>query len=203
MSARGQAERIGALSADSARAILVIAATGELAVALRERIDRGLAVVRDVRPGEMSEGLGACRPWPWMVVGEVAQVSATVRATLCARPVLVFWRGAPPDGLPKHVRRFPSFSGLADAVAQALGASVAGLRLAPGVGVELPDGRISRSLELQALVGAHPHPFHLPRRAFGSGGRALARRGVLMSTGTAAGRGVVLVPAGDPTRAQR
>lgn len=175
----------------------MIAANGDLAVALRERVPRGLAVVRDVRPEEMSEGLSACRPWPWMVVGAVDQVSGPVRTTLHSRPVLAFWQGAVPEGLPAHLRGFASFRALADAVTSALHAGIGGLRLAPGCGVELPDGRMSQSLELQALVSAHPHHFQLPRSLFGSCQAPLRRSGAPVRAGTVGKGGVGLLPQGE------
>ncbi|GAC1337025.1 MAG: hypothetical protein NVSMB29_00740 [Candidatus Dormibacteria bacterium] len=203
MSARTQADRLGALIPDRARAVLVISDGAEVAVALRERVSRGLAVVRDVRPQEMSDGVRACRPWPWMVVGEVERVSGPVRAILCAEPVLIFWRGAVPEGFPPHVRRFASFAALAEAVTQALCSDAAGLRLAPGMGVELPDGRLSRSVELQALVSAHPRSFSLAHRRFHSSARLLARSGSRLRVGNVEGGGVGLLPAGNASPRNR
>jgi len=77
------------------------------------------------------------------------------------------------------------------------------LRLAPGVGVELPDGRLSRSPELQALVSAYPRPFHLPRRVFSRCTRVLVRTGLCLQTLPVGGTGLVLGPAGHPTPARR
>ncbi|MFN2451277.1 MAG: hypothetical protein ABR541_02870 [Candidatus Dormibacteria bacterium] len=176
------------------RTVLVITDDRELAVSLRERVSRTLAVIRDAKPAEMTAVMRACRPWPWMVVGTVAELDAEVRATLTAHPVLVFWQGPIPAGLPDHARQFVGFSDVAESVSAATENRAAGLRLAPGTGVECGDGRLVSSANLQALVSAHPLPFHLPRRAFGSCGAALARAGVRLAAGPH-GRGVVLAAA--------
>ena len=55
---------------DRSRAIVVITADGELAVAVRDTVPSGIAVVRDARPDDAAEvAAAACLPWPWMVVG--------------------------------------------------------------------------------------------------------------------------------------
>lgn len=168
---------LGVLAPENVRTILVVAPNGELAVALRDHVDRAYAIVKDVRPAEMAEGYAACIPWPWMIVGSAVAVPTTVARDLRRHPALMLWLGELPLDVPEHARRFDSFDGLASAVDEALRHSVAGMRLALGVGVELPGG-YARSAELQALVASHPHPLHVPLADFRSAARLLAARGI-------------------------
>jgi hypothetical protein len=165
--------RLGVLAPDNARTILVIAGDGDLAVALRDKVDRAYALIKDVRPDEFVEGFGTCLPWPWMVVGSVTQLPGGTAELLRNRPILIYWRGTPPHGLPAHTRAFERFADLAGAVNTALAQRVAGMRLAIGLGVDLPDGDYARSAELQALVSGHPHAFDVPLDAFRSAARVL------------------------------
>lgn len=173
-----ESSALGILTPDSARTVLVISQDGELAVALRDRVDRAYALVKDVRPEEATEAFAACIPWPWMVVGNVTSLASAVIDGMEDRPILVYWRGESPDGLPGHARNFERFSDLSAAVTDALKQTVAGLKLAVGLGVDLPDGAYARSAELQALVAAHPHPFDVPLDAFRSAARVLATHGI-------------------------
>jgi hypothetical protein len=165
---------LGVLAPDNARTILVVAGDGDLSVALRDKVDRAYALIKDVRPEEFVEGFGTCLPWPWMVVGSSTQLSADAMELMRNRPILIFWRGSAPAGLPQHARSFERFGELADAVNTALTQRVAGMRLAIGLGVDLPDGDYARSAELQALVSMHPRPFDVPLDAFRSAARVLS-----------------------------
>jgi hypothetical protein len=164
---------LGALTPERDRALLVLSRDGELAVGLRERLERARVVVKDARPDEALTAVGSCRPWPWMLVGDVAELPPGVEAAAARHPILVLWLGPPPRVLPAHVRSFSRFSELADSAGRALDAEVDGMRLAIGAGVELPGGRLARSASLQALVSAHPAGFNLPLVTFTSAARAL------------------------------
>jgi len=166
--------RLGLLAAEPDRALVVLAADGELAVALRENLDRQRVVVKDARPEEVEDAMRSCHPWPWMLVGAVPELPLPVVAALTRQPVLVLWYGPGPVELPRHARRFDRFAELAAAAARALEQEVGGLRLAIGCGVDLPCGGYSRSAELQALVAAAPAGFDLPLSAFRSAAHALA-----------------------------
>jgi hypothetical protein len=165
---------LGLLALEGDRALVVISSDGEPAVGLRESVDRARVVVKDARPGEALHVLRSCRPWPWLVVGSVAEPPSEMATLLAAHPVVVLWLGPAPGWLPAHRRAFSRFSALAAAVVQALHNEVEGMRLATGAGVEFSDGRISRSAELQALVSAHPDGFDLSLNAFRSAARILA-----------------------------
>ncbi len=165
---------LGALAPEHDRALVVLSSDGELAVGLRERLDRARVVVKDARPKEARSALGSCRPWPWMVVGNLPELASDVQPVLARHPVLVLWLEPLPGGLPRHARGFSRYSALADAVSRALEGAVEGMRLAAGAGVELPGGRISHSASLQALVSAYPAGFHLPLKSFRSATRLLA-----------------------------
>lgn len=157
----------------SDRTLVVIAGDPEVAVALRERLDRAYVTVRDVDVESAPGGLDACLPWPWMVVGSVPEPGDAVLRTLRHHPILVCWLGPAPPDLPTHARRFDRFSGLAAAAVDALAAQVAGMRLAIGSGIALPGGALSRNAELEALVCNHPAPFALPPTRFRSAQRTL------------------------------
>jgi len=148
------------------RTVLVVSHGIELAVALRDRVDRAYLTVCDVRPAEGLAAVRACRPWPWMVIGDMAAVNESFAEALAEHPQLVFWSGARPPRLPAHARVFELFSEMAAAVQAALGAEVAGIRLAPGGGLTMPDGAHAGNAALEALVANHPHPVVAPMRDF-------------------------------------
>jgi hypothetical protein len=166
---------LGVLSPDRGRGIVVITPDGELAVAVRDSVPGGIALIRDARPEDAEEIARACLPWPWMVVGASAALTPGLATLLRTRPVLILWLGASPAGLPAHTLRFDRPAALIDAVISACSANVGGMRLAPGSGVELRDGTLLRGATLDALLGAHPGGFALPARTFRSVGAALAR----------------------------
>jgi hypothetical protein len=177
------------------RTVLVVSEGIELAVALRDRIERAYLTVCDLRPGEVLSAVRACRPWPWMVIGDTAQVDEVFAAALARHPMLLLWCGARPCGLPAHVRRFALFSELAAAVEAALCAEVAGIRLAPGGGLTMPDGGHSGNAALEALVASHPHPLFAPVRDCRSAVTALAAHGVPLRLDHAADGSVRLASA--------
>jgi hypothetical protein len=156
----------GGLRDGRGRTVLVVSDGIELAVALRDRVDRAYLTICDMRPPEVLAAARACRPWPWMVIGDSAVISETFAGALAQHPVLLLWRGARPPGLPAHARAFQLFSELTVAVHAALGAQVAGIRLAPGGGLAMPDGAHSGNAALEALVANHPQPVFAPMRDF-------------------------------------
>jgi hypothetical protein len=166
---------LGVRSPDRSRAILVVTEDGELAVALRDAVPSGMAVVRDARCDDAADIAAACLPWPWMVVGTTMTMSPGLVCVLRHRPVVTLWLGQPPAGLPVHARVFDRPSALLQAVRDACAASVGGMRLAPGSGVELGDGTLVRNATLEALVAAYPSGFALPTRTFRTVTAALAR----------------------------
>jgi len=167
---------LGALDPDTSRAILVVSVDGELAVAIRERVDTQAALIRDVRPHEIRDGIAACTPFPWMAIG-AGRMPDDLIAAVHAHPVLVFWQQPRPRGLPCHVREFRRFDELLDEVQRALTSNVGGLRLASGTGVQFPGGRCVASPQLEALIAGHPDGFGLPLRAFRRAERVLGRYG--------------------------
>ncbi len=172
---------LGVRAPDRSRSILVVTDDGEPAVAVRDAVPRGMAVIRDARPDDAAEIAAACLPWPWMVVGACGGITAGLGVILRERPVLTLWLGTPPPGLPRHARCFDRPSALLASVVEACGATVGGMRLALGSGVELDGGRLLRGAVLQALVGAYPRGFALPRGCSGASpphSPERARRGV-------------------------
>jgi hypothetical protein len=166
---------LGVFAPDRLRSIVVITNDGELAVAVRETVPLGIAVVRDARPDDAAEVADACLPWPWMVVGSTETLTPELASLLRARPVLSLWLGAAPAGLPSHAARFDRHAALLAAIHDACTANVGDMCLAPGSGVELGDGTLLRGATLDALIGAYPSGFALPSRAFRSVSAALAR----------------------------
>ena len=144
----------------------VVIGDGELAVALRDRLDRAYLTLIDVRPVEASAAVDACLPWPWMVIGDTGLDEQELLVRLHRRPVLVLWHGRTPLGLPAHARAFDRFTDLATAVEDALRADVEGVRLAPGGGLTMPDGAHAGNAGLEALVAGHPRPLWAPAREF-------------------------------------
>jgi hypothetical protein len=175
---------LGVRAPDRSRAILVVTTDGELAVAVRDAVPRGMAVIRDARPDDAGEIAAACLPWPWMVVGSAVPVTPALAQTMSRHPVLVSWLGAAPDGLPAHARLFDRPAALLASIVAACAANVGGMHLALGSGVELDDGTLLRGAALESLVGAYPLGFPLPMSTFRAASDALSRH----ATGWAAQR---------------
>jgi len=168
--------------------VLVISEDIELAVALRDRLDRGYVTVCDARTAEADAAVRGCHPWPWMVVGDGAGLARAAVELLGRHPTLLLWRGAPPPGLPAHTRQLQRFSELAAAAESALGAEVGGIRLAPGAGVTMPDGRHHAGAALEALVASHPRPLFAAAHHFRTVDATLDAHAVALHvTRTAAG----------------
>jgi hypothetical protein len=166
--------QLGALLRDTMRSIVVVSADGELAVAIRDRVDPTLALVRDVRPDEALVAASACTPWPWLVVGDGDAAPADFVALLAQKPVIVLWHGKLAAGLPSHARRLQDASDLLDAVGAAVRHTVGGMRLAAHAGVLMPDGTTVRSPSLQALLSNHPRGFALGPHSFRSAAYSLS-----------------------------
>jgi hypothetical protein len=175
---------LGVRAPDRRRAILVVTTDGELAVAVRDAVPCGMAVIRDARPDDAGEIAAACLPWPWMVVGSAVSLTPALALAISRHPVLVSWLGAVPDGLPAHTRHFDRPATLLASIVAACAANVGGMHLALGSGVELDDGTLVRGAALESLVGAYPHGFALPMRTFRAASDALSRH----DTGWAAQR---------------
>jgi hypothetical protein len=185
---------LGVFAPDRVRGIVVITTDGELAVAVRETVPAGIAVVRDARPDDAAEAAAACLPWPWMVVGATNSLTPALGSMLRTRPVLTLWLGAAPAGLPGHSLRFDHHTALLEAIGAACTARVGDMRLALGSGVELGDGTLLRGATLDALIGAYPRGFALPSAAFRSVTAALARAHAGWSTERDANACIALVP---------
>jgi hypothetical protein len=178
------------------RTLLVVGDSVELAVALRDRLDRAFVTVCDVQAPAHADAVPASAAWPWMVVGDSAEVSDALAGTLAQHPVLVLWQGVPPRGMPAHARAFALFSELARAAGAALHAEVGGIRLAPGTGLTMPDGEHCGNAALEALVAGHPHPVFAPMREFRGAAAALAAHRISLRIAHDSG-GVSLVPGQD------
>jgi hypothetical protein len=78
------------------------------------------------------------------------------------------------------------------------------MRLGSGAGVDMPDGGLTQSAALQALVSQHPRGFDLPARSFRSAAQTLIRERIAWRpvTSRLAG-GVVLTPCAAGAEARR
>jgi hypothetical protein len=174
------------------RTVLVIGTDLELAVALRDRLDRAYVTVCEVRHDEAAAAVRACHPWPWMVVGSGADCAETVLRPLARRPALVFWRGARPAGLAAHTRGVALFSELAAAAEAAIAAEVGSISLAPGAGLTMPGGGHVTSAALEALVASHPRPLFAAPRHFAGVPATLAAHDAPLRVARTPGGGVAL-----------
>lgn len=140
------------------RTLLVVSERPHPWAFLRDRLDPDLVTVSWARPAE-ADRAGA----PWMLAGAGAHAGALS----AFRDRLLSWRwvGQPPPDLPATPLACGDWHELAAAAERALGVRLAGIRLAPGRGLVLPDGSyLSRASGLEALLGAHPDglPFATP-----------------------------------------
>ncbi len=175
------------------RSVLVIAEDPELAVALRDRLDRAYVTVLDIRPSEADEAIRDRHACPWMVVGTVRQITDEALRALARRPVLLLWLGTAPAQLPRHARSLLRYSEVAAALEEAIAADVGGMRLAPGCGLQMPDGCHAADDALEVLVGGHPHPVYAEARHFRAVGTTLRTHGVAFSLARTASAGASLV----------
>jgi hypothetical protein len=190
-----------ALRPDGSRALVVISDGVDLGEALRQAVPREMVIVRSCRPGEAAGVIESCLPFPWMIAGDVADAPEVV-ALSRRRPVLLAWRGVAPAGAPAHARSFATFAALARFVQRALSASVGGMRLGRGAGVDLASGGVLRAAALEPLIALHPGGIDLPPGVFRSAANALARRHVPWRPAyVSSAGGVVLVPHVDRARA--
>ena len=139
------------LRQETLRAIVVVGDDGETAVALRDALPRAMVVVLDARPAEAAAAISVCRPCPWALVWS-ARIE--IAAALVRAPTILLVSEHSGGRLTSE--RWDGFGSLLARLRAMLAADVGGMRLAPGVGVELPDGSLSQSAWLQALVSVHP-----------------------------------------------
>jgi hypothetical protein len=188
----------GAVALSPGRTVLVVGDDAELATALRDRLDRAYVTVVEVPHGQELAAIRGCRPWPWMVVGAGEHVDPRVLTELGRGPTLLIWRAPPPPGLPTRAIAADRFTVVVGTVATALGAEVAGMHLAIGNGVDMPDGGHVANACLEALVASHPRPLVAPSRLVRSAARALAAHGVPLRPRSTTDGGVVLVALDEP-----
>jgi hypothetical protein len=133
------------------RTLLVVSERPHPWAFLRDRLDPDLVTVAWARPVAGAPGAA-----PWMLAGDASEAPSGLGRL---RDHLLCWRwiGPPPDGLPAAPVPCADWQALAAEAERGLGARVAGLRLAPGRGLILPDGAYLRGAPaLEALVAAHP-----------------------------------------------
>ena len=132
------------------RTLLVVSERPHPWAFLRDRLDPDLVTVAWARPADAGRS-----GTPWMLAGAGADAAALAGfrdRLLCWR-----WVGPPPAELPAPAATCNDWHQLAADVERALAVRVAGVRLAPGCGLVLPDGSyLPRAAGLEALLAAHP-----------------------------------------------
>jgi hypothetical protein len=157
------------------RTLLVVSERPHPWAFLRDRLDPDLVTVAWARPAD-AQRAGA----PWMLAGsgpDGAGLAAFRDRLLCWR-----WVGPAPAGLPVPPTPCRDWHQVAADAERALAVRLAGLRLAPGCGLVLPDGSyLPRASGLEALLAAHPEglavraPSARLRAAAGRAGELLRR----------------------------
>lgn len=183
-----------ALRGDTLRTLVVVGDDGETAVRLREALPRSMVLVLDSRPGETDAAVRVCRPYPWAVVW--ASAAALPRALAAERRPVILLVRAPGGDAPRGAVHWHRAGELVAILRRMLEASVGGMRLAPGMGVELPGGRIVRSAPLQALLSVHPGGVAAPPARFRAAASLLRARGVGWAPAALPDRTVGLVARG-------
>jgi len=132
------------------RTLLVVSERPHPWAFLRDRLDPDLVTVAWARPADAGR---AGAPWMLAGAGEDAGALGPLRdRLLCWR-----WVGPAPAGLPAPATTCRDWHQVAAGAERALSARLAGLRLAPGCGLVLPDGSyLPRAAGLEALLAAHP-----------------------------------------------
>ncbi len=124
---------------------------------LRDRLDASLVRVAWARPEAVGEAVLELVPGPWILAGGVPDLPEEALSALRGCLFAAHWVGEPPSGLPVRPHRHPSWSDLVAALAGALDAGFAGLRLAPGRGLVLPGGAYAAATaDLESLLAAGP-----------------------------------------------
>ncbi|MBV8194782.1 MAG: hypothetical protein JOY80_04565 [Candidatus Dormibacteraeota bacterium] len=159
------------LRPDTLRSLVVISGSAELAVGLRDRLPREMVVVIDARLDETEEAVAACRPFPWAIATDARPLAPSARRG----PTIVLQHAQGAAG-ELGVIAWQRFADLASRLQHMLGADVDGMRLAPGLGVELPGGELVNSAALQALVSVHPDGVTGRQSDFRAAARALRTR---------------------------
>jgi hypothetical protein len=134
------------MGADARRTLLVVSERPHPWVHLRDWLDPELVSVAWLRPGQAAAWLV-----PWLVAGDGAAAPAGVGGLAAWH-----WVGPPPR-LPVRPVVHEDWRALAADAQRRLAVRLAGVRLAPGAGLVLPDGSyVSRADGLEALLASHP-----------------------------------------------
>jgi hypothetical protein len=146
----GRSRMITPMRQAALRTLLVVSERPHPWAFLRDRLDPDLVTVSWVRPAEAGRAAA-----PWMLAGAGADTGDLSRFR--DRLLGWWWVGIPPAGLPAPPLPCGDWHELAAAAERALAVRLAGVRLAPGRGLVLPDGTyLSHAAGLEALLGAHP-----------------------------------------------
>lgn len=161
------------------RAILVVDASPDAVVALRDRIPPERALLRRAQPRTLEGELAAVHPFPFAVVGvtrdgDVPLMPPGLLELVNSRPVPVVWWGEVPAGLPCHARQVARWGEWRDAVVGLLASAPGGVRLADHRGLTYGAQRL-RSPELEGLVAGYPGAFALDWRAAQRATAAISR----------------------------
>jgi hypothetical protein len=135
---------------DGLRTLLVVSDRPHPWAFLRDRLPPDLVRVAWTRPD------GTPEPAPWMVAGTGSGPAPALRG-LRGRLFGCRWVGPAPADLPARPVAREDWRAVAADAERGLAARLAGLRLAPGAGLVLPDGGfLPGAPDLEALLSAHP-----------------------------------------------
>ena len=165
---------LGVRAPDRGRAILVVTVDGELAVAVRDAVPGGMAVVRDARSDDADDIAAACLPWPWMVVGSAVALTPALASVLRNRPVLTLLarRSSRRPPRPRALLR-PARSPARRDPARMHRAASAGCASPRAAASSSSDGTLVRGATLESLIARLPGRIRTSRAQLPSGlGRA-------------------------------
>jgi hypothetical protein len=179
---------------DALRTLLVVSDRPHPWAFLRDRLDPERVAVAWAAPPALDAALTALAPALWMVAGTgVGALPAAAR--LRGRLLGWAWVGPAPEDLPVQPAICDDWRALAANAERGLSTQLAGVGLAPGLGLVLPDGTFrARTQELEALLGAHPAGIDLAgagaiaQRAARRAAAAIERLGLPLNVVTDAGR---------------
>ena len=149
----------------------------DLFAALRPVLESEMLQVWWASTATAEEVTGRCVPWPWGIAGVGNAGLPAPVLKLAGLPVLWFWMGQLPGGLPAHARSHDRWPALADDVRRSVARAVGGVRLASNRGLVSPVGELVLSPALEGLL-CSPVPMHLTAASRRAASLVLGRSGL-------------------------
>lgn len=157
--------RVSGRRGDPTRTLLVISQQPHPWAFLRDRVEGELVSVVWAQPSQVAGAVARLDPGPWLVAGGEPILPAEALDALRGCLFAAHWVDDPPLELPVRPLLHASWGELADAIGNRLAVRIAGLRLAPGRGLVLPDRSvITGASALEGLLAAYPEGLQLTCR---------------------------------------